>query len=112
MTKGTAALLTLALLAPSLCPASDTGPISLSNVKLQVISDTANPRVYIYITLNGGCGGTTPEVVMNPSTNPVANAMYATLLTAQSTGQNVDIGTTGCTTDANEPEVTSIYLVP
>jgi len=101
------------LLAPALCFADgSTGSISLTNVRLQIITDSSNPRVYIYVTLSAGCGGTTPEIVMNPSTNPVANAMYATLLTAQTTGQNVEIITTGCTSDANEPEVTSIYLDP
>lgn len=49
---------------------------------------------------------------MDPTANPVGNSMYATLLTALTAGDNVDIGTTGCTSDANEPEVTSIYIEP
>ena len=102
----------LSLLLPSLCLAATTGSISLTNVQIQIIADTSNPRAYIYVTLNGGCGGTTPEIVMNTSTNPAANAMYSTLLTAQATGHNINIITTGCTADANEPEVTSIYLEP
>jgi len=105
-------LVSALLLLPSLCFSADTGSISLTNVKIQIITDPAHPRAYIYVTLNGGCGGTTPEIVMASSTNPVANSMYATLLTALAANQNVDISTTGCTTDANEPEVTSIYIEP
>lgn len=104
-------LISLLLSFPALCFGADTGPISLANVKIQIIAPP-NPRAYIYVTLNGGCTGTTPEIVMDPTMNPVASSMYAVLLTAIATGQNVDISTTGCTTDANEPEVTSIYLEP
>lgn len=98
---------------PALCLADgSTGSVSLANVKIQIIADASNPRAYIYVTLSAGCGGTTPEIVMSSASNPVANAMYSTLLTAQATGHNVDIITTGCTADADEPEVTSIYLEP
>lgn len=106
------AIACLGLLIPSMCFANgDTGSISLAGVKVQIIAPP-NPRIYIYVTLSAGCGGTTPEIEMDPTTNSVGNSMYATLLTALAAGDNVDIVTTGCTSDANEPEVTSIYLEP
>jgi hypothetical protein len=86
----------------------DTGFVSILSSSIQIISD-GSPRAFIYVTLNnGGCANSTPELIMD-STNPLAGAMYATLLTAKSSGQTVDISTSGCTA-SGFPLVVSIYL--
>jgi hypothetical protein len=85
----------------------DSGWISLSGANIQIITDPSSPRVFVYVTVNGGCATTIPVLRMD-SSNPVATSMYATLLSAKATGQQVDISTTGCSVSGN-PLITSIY---
>ena len=100
----------LLLLAPSIAlAAGDSGFVSILSSNLQIISD-GNPRAFIYVAVNnGGCSNNSIAELIMDSTNPLAGAMYATLLTAKASGQTVDIQTTGCT-GSGFPMVTSIYL--
>lgn len=102
-------LIALLTAAPAIALAGgDSGFITLTSNNVQIISD-GGQRAFIYVTVNNsGCTNTTPELVMD-STNPIAAAMYSTILTAKATGQTVDIQTSGCTS-SGFPIVTTIYL--
>jgi len=96
--------------APVLAAAmGDTGWVTITGSNLQIISD-GSPRVFVYVTVNnGGCSNSIPELIMD-GTNPLASAMYATLLTAKATGQSVDIATSGCSSGIGSPIIVGIYL--
>ncbi len=102
-------MFTVCLLSPGLVFAGgSTGVIDISSSLLQVISSPA--IAYLYVTVNvGGCSLATPAVLIMDSTNSQAGPMYATLLTAKTTGKTVNITTSGCTS-AGYPIITSIYL--
>jgi hypothetical protein len=97
----------LSLIAPIAVFAGSVGPISISGDQLQVINSPQIAYLYVSVT-GGGCTYATPVLIMD-STNPAAGAMYATLLLAKTTGGNVTISTSGCSS-AGYPEITSIYL--
>jgi hypothetical protein len=56
-----------------------------------------------------GCSNTVGLELVMDSSNPLANSMYATLLSAKTSGQNVDIQTSGCTS-SGIPVIISITL--
>lgn len=97
----------ISLIAPIAVFAGGVGPISISGDQLQIISSPQIAYLYVSVT-GGGCTYATPVLIMD-STNPAASAMYATLLSAKTTGGNVTISTSGCSS-AGYPEITSIYL--
>jgi hypothetical protein len=87
----------------------DTGVINMSTTLLQIQSYSTQQNAVVYTTVTGGgCASAVPVLVMD-SSNPLAAAMYSTLLTAKATGQSVDIATLGCTSSGN-PIIISIYL--
>jgi hypothetical protein len=109
MKKLLIAAIALCLPAGSAFAMGDTGWVTLTNANFQIISD-GTPRVYVYVPVsNGGCTVTTAAQLVVDSSNPLANMMFSTLLTAKATGKQVDIATTGCTS-LNVPMITSIYL--
>jgi hypothetical protein len=103
----------LLLLGPSICLAGGAvGPISLSGDQVQIIGNAGSSEfAYIYVSISGaGCTYSNALYLeLNPTNNPAANAMYATLLAAKISGANVTISTTGCSS-GGYPEVSSIYL--
>jgi hypothetical protein len=98
----------LCLALPIAAVASSVGPISITADKLQIIS---SPQIaYLYVTVSGsGCTNGTAAVLVMDTTNPAANSMYATLLTAKTSGAQVTITTSGCTS-SGYPAINSIYL--
>jgi hypothetical protein len=97
----------ISLIAPIIAFAGAVGPISITGDQLQIISSPQIAYVYVSVT-GGGCTYATPVLIMD-STNPSANAFYATLLAAKTTGGNITISTSGCSS-AGYPEITSIYM--
>jgi hypothetical protein len=88
----------------------DTGPVIISSVNLQIVSLSGQQYAYVYVPVTGGgCTNSSAAQLIMDSTNPLGAAMYATLLSAKSTGQAVDIGTTG-RNSAGYPIIFSIYL--
>ena len=101
--------LLIILFVPTLAFAGTTGVISIADSNLQVISSPQIAYLYVPVT-SGGCTYSTAAVlVMDGTTNPAANAMYATLLAAKTTGKTVNITTSGCSA-AGYPIMTSIYF--
>jgi hypothetical protein len=103
----------ICLLAPSVVFGGTVGPVTISGNQVQIIS-TAPPTptyiAYVYVPISdGGCTATNAVVLLMDSTNLVANAMYATILAAKTTGASVTITTSGCSS-AGIPIINSIYL--
>jgi hypothetical protein len=94
--------------APCLAFAGSTGVINISSSLLQIIN---SPQIaYLYVTVtSGGCSNSSAAVLIMDSTNPLGGAMYATLLTAKTSGKTVNITTSGCSS-SGYPIMTSIYL--
>lgn len=101
----------LLLCAPVLAFANGgTGLVNISNVNLQIISYPGQQIAYLYVPVTGGgCTNASAAQLTMDSTNPLGAAMYATLLTAKTTGKAVDIGTQGCNS-SGYPIIISIYL--
>lgn len=108
MLRTCARFLFLILLAPAVSLAGSTGVVSLGNVNIQVITSPAIAYVYVAVS-SGGCTYSNAAVLTMDSTNPQANAEYATLLAAKVSGNTVNISTSGCSS-SGYPIITSVYI--
>jgi len=97
----------LCLVLPVVASAGNAGPITISGNQLQIIS---NPQIaYLYVNISGGgCPNINAGVLIMDSSNPAAASMYATLLTAKTSGGQITISTMGCS--GGYPIINSIYL--
>jgi hypothetical protein len=101
-------LAALCLALPMVAFAGSAGPITISGNQLQIIS---SPQIaYLYVTVSGGgCTYSTAAVLIMDTTNPAGTSMYATLLTAKTSGGQITIATSGCSS-AGYAVINSIYL--
>lgn len=101
-------LASLCLVLPIAAFAGSAGPITISGNQLQIIS---SPQIAcLYVTISGsGCTNSNAAVLIMDTSNPAGTSMYATLLTAKTSGGQITITTSGCSS-AGYPVINSIYL--
>ena len=98
----------LCLIVPVVASAGNAGPITISGNQLQIIGSPQMAYLYVAIS-GGGCTSSNAGVLIMDSTNPAGASMYATLLTAKTSGGQITISTSGCSA-SGYPIITSIYL--
>jgi hypothetical protein len=98
----------LCLLASQVAAPASVGPITISGNQLQIVSSPLIAYLYVAVS-GGGCTNSNAAALIMDSTNPSGNSMYATLLTAKTTGANISFTTSGCTS-GGYPQINSVYL--